>query len=104
MPRSIRWRLQLWYTTVLLAVVVGFAGLLYYRVRTSRLEEIDAGLTAAVQYLDVILRSLPHEDDEGPGPGHPPPPPWRGEPGPRGWPPPGRPGPPPRSDREDDRP
>src|SRR5947208_11432753 len=108
MPRSIRWRLQLWYTAVLLAVVGGFAGLLYYRVGAARLLEIDTGLTAAVQYLDVSLRALPEDGGEGREPGHPlppPRPPWRGERGlPGGWPPrgpgPGRPGPPPGEDED----
>ena len=41
MFRSIRGRLQLWYAVVLLTVVGGFAGLLFYRVREARLQEVD---------------------------------------------------------------
>lgn len=36
MRKSMRGRLQLWYAGVLLTVVAGFAGLLYYRVRQAR--------------------------------------------------------------------
>jgi heavy metal sensor kinase len=70
---------------VLLAVVAGFAVILYLRVRTARYREIDAGLEAVAQYLDVNLRRL-----HGPDPEHGPPPP----PGRRGWP--DHPLPPPR--------
>src|SRR5689334_5728702 len=56
MGRSIRWRLQLWYTLVLSAVVAGFAGILYYRVRAARLQEVDASLETAALYLDATLR------------------------------------------------
>src|SRR5919204_2289890 len=94
MRKSIRWRLQLWYTLVLSAVVAGFAGLLYYRVRAARFQEVDAGLKAAALYLDAHLRRFPLPELDG-------------EP-PDGWPPPGpperlekgRPGRPPRPNRE----
>ncbi len=88
MRRSIRWRLQLWYGLVLLAVVAGFAGILYARVRSARLLEVDADLEAAAYYLDANLRRFPPHDllgqpapdrpppDEDNGPfDHPPPPP-----------------------------
>src|SRR5919204_4490282 len=112
MRKSIRWRLQLWYTLVLSAVVAGFAGLLYYRVRAARFQEVDAALEASALYLDANLRrffppQLEHPPpDNRPGPfpfdrprrgghGHPPPPP-HGGPG-MGWfdrpPPPFRPRP-----------
>ena len=57
--RSIRWRLQGWYAVVLLLVVAGFAGLLYYLVRAALFREIDAGLVAAAHYLDAHLRRFP---------------------------------------------
>jgi heavy metal sensor kinase len=86
MRRSIRGRLQVWYALVLLAVVAGFAGLLFYQVRAARLREVDAGLEAAAQYLDANLRRFPLHDLDGL------PPPW-----PPGRPPPGLP---PRPSRE----
>lgn len=59
MRRSIRWRLQLWYAAVLLAVIAGFAGLLFERVRTARLREVDGELEAAARFLDANLRRFP---------------------------------------------
>ena len=64
MARSIRWRLQLWYATVLVVVVAGFAGLLFYRVRAGMLREVDAELEAAAVYLDANLRRFPPHDLE----------------------------------------
>lgn len=83
MRRSIRGRLQAWYALVLLAVVAGFAGILFFQLRAARFHEIDAGLTSAAQYLEVGLRRFPPAELNGP-------PPFAGEfPGPR---PPDRPG------------
>jgi heavy metal sensor kinase len=82
--RSIRWRLQAWYALVLLCVVFGFAGVLYYRVSSARYQEVDSSLVASAQYLDATLRSFPppmlgHHGPFDPGPpfpeGEPPPPP-----------------------------
>lgn len=64
MRSSIRWRLQAWYTLVLLVVVVGYAGLLYQRTRQARFHEIDAQVESALQVLDANLRRFPpHELD-----------------------------------------
>jgi heavy metal sensor kinase len=65
MGRSIRLRLQLWYAAVLIAVVVGFAGLLYLQVRAVRLREADAQLRAAISYIEATLRSFPLFELEG---------------------------------------
>src|SRR5437763_10395025 len=69
MNRSLRWRLQGWYALVLVAVVGGFATLLYAQVRSARFQEIDAALTADALYLDTNLRRPPppprHEPDGG---------------------------------------
>jgi heavy metal sensor kinase len=88
MPRSIRWRLQGWYALVLLAVVGGFAGILYYRVRAARLQEVDAALEAGARYLDAHLRRFPPHELDGGFAGKPPPP--KGKDKKRGgpWPPP----------------
>jgi two-component system OmpR family sensor kinase len=111
MRKSIRGRLQLWYAAVLLVVVAGFAGLLFYRVREARLRDVDSRLETAILYLDVNLRRLPPPPGDGPpGNRRPPPPRQQGEEEEyeRPAPPPGlrpperreRPGPPPpNSDR-----
>jgi len=76
MRKSLRWRLQVWYGLVLLGVVTGFAGILFYRVRAARFQEIDARLTSNAQYLEASLRLLPpHVLDGPPPPPSPPPPP-----------------------------
>jgi heavy metal sensor kinase len=98
MRKSIRWRLQVWYALVLLAVVAGFAGILNYRVRAARFQQVDAGLEAAAVHLDASLRQFPpHELDRAlPAQESPPPrpPDWRGPDGPGRppGPPPDRPG------------
>ena len=73
MARSIRWRLQAWYGLVLLAVVAGFAGVLYYRARATLFQEIDAALEDDALYLDAALRRFPpHLLDGTPPPRDPP--------------------------------
>jgi heavy metal sensor kinase len=62
MAKSIRVRLQLWYAVVLTAVVGGFAGLLYYEVRSARLAEFDAQLESTAASLDAALRLFPHHE------------------------------------------
>jgi two-component system OmpR family sensor kinase len=73
MNRSLRWRLQGWYAVVLLAVVGGFATLLYAQVRSARFQEIDATLTADALYLDTNLRRFPPHELDGGRPDGPPP-------------------------------
>ena len=41
MVRSIRWRLQLWYAAVLVAVTATAAGVTYAQSRAARLDQID---------------------------------------------------------------
>jgi heavy metal sensor kinase len=80
MVRSIRWRLQVWYGLVLLAVVAGFAGILYYRAWSTKNREIDGRLEAVALYLTGALRSFPlHELDDTLLPPPPPPPPAPGD-------------------------
>src|SRR5271168_647860 len=73
MNRSLRWRLQGWYAVVLLAVVGGFATLLYAQVRSARFQEIDATLTADALYVDANLRRFPPHELDGGRPDGPPP-------------------------------
>ena len=44
MIRSLRWRLQIWYTCLLLLVVGGFGSILYFQTRASKLHEFDVQL------------------------------------------------------------
>ena len=81
MIKSLRWRLQIWYTGLLLAVVGGFGSILFYQVRASKLQEIDGQLEAAALYLDATLRGFPQFALEGRDL---PPPPPREKKGPQG--------------------
>jgi two-component system, OmpR family, sensor kinase len=84
MIKSLRWRLQIWYTGLLLAVVGGFGGILYYQTYTNKFLEIDAQLIAGVVNLDTALRGFPAFELDGKDP-----PPWPKEKkGPRPGPPP----------------
>src|SRR4249920_2582868 len=68
--KSIRLRLQIWYAIVLLVVIGGFAGALYFQVRGNRLRAIDERLRSAATYLAATLAGLPpHELEEPPGRG-----------------------------------
>jgi heavy metal sensor kinase len=69
--------LQGWYAVVLLAVVGGFATLLYAQVRSARFQEIDATLTADALHLDTNLRRFPPHELDGRMDEQPPPPPPR---------------------------
>ena len=82
MIRSLRWRLQIWYTGLLLSVIGGFGSILYYQTRTSKFQEIDSQLEAAALYLDATLRSFPQHELEGK---EPPPPPPKEKKGPKGF-------------------
>ena len=58
MIKSLRWRLQLWYAALLLAVVGGFGGILYYQTYTNKIQEIDAQLVAGVEADEQQLVAL----------------------------------------------
>ena len=89
MVRSIRWRIQIWHSAVLLLVVECFAGFLYWRIEQAMFATIDSELEGACQSLVSVLRSIPPRELERPGtleqatwrppepigPGPPPPPP-----------------------------
>jgi HAMP domain-containing protein len=63
--RSIRLRLQIWYAAVLVAVIGGFAGLVYYQARGQRMRAIDARLETAATYLEATVRGWPPHEVEG---------------------------------------
>ena len=71
MVRSIRWRLQLWYAAVLVAVTATAAGVTYAQSRAARLDQIDTRLRAGVAALDALLRTFPPHELEGDHPGPP---------------------------------
>jgi heavy metal sensor kinase len=75
-----RWRLLAWYAVVLVAVIGGFAVLLYAQARRTRFQQIDEQLASAVEYCDATLKRLPPFETD-----------WRGRP-PFGLPPPSAPG------------
>ena len=46
---SLRWRLQAWHSLMLLLVVAGFATAVYFQLRKSQYDAIDADLLAAAR-------------------------------------------------------
>src|SRR3954466_5677002 len=72
MVRSIRWRLQLWYAAVLVAVTAPAAGVTYAQSRAARFDQIDTRLRAGVAALDALLRPFPPHELDGAHPGPPP--------------------------------
>ena len=67
MVRSIRWRIQLWHSAVLLLVVECFAAFLYFRIEQSVFATIDSELEGACQSLVSVLRSIPPRELDRPG-------------------------------------
>ena len=90
MFKSLRWKLQFFYSTLLATVILCSGSVFYYQVWSSTFAEVDRRLEASALYLDVTLRSFP-------------PPVQQGVEAPRMLPPPlrpdGRPPPPPRPRR-----
>ncbi len=62
---SLRTRLLLWQTLLLVAVVGGFGGILYARAVSAKMQEVDAQLEAAALYLEANLRGIPPHEIEG---------------------------------------
>ncbi len=69
MFKSIRLRLQVWYGLMLVAVIGGFAGALYFQVRVNHMRTLDARLESAANYLQATLRALPPHEFEPNGRG-----------------------------------
>src|ERR1041384_2880034 len=84
-PKSIRWRIQAWHSTLLLCLVSGLLALFYGYERNERLREIDG------QLQSILTPLLPALTMHGPGPGRGPEPDFS---------PPDFPGPPPPPPRE----
>lgn len=84
LPRSIRWRIQLWHGAVLLLVLAGFGATAYRLQRAQEFRRLDSELTVRVTALSSALtrpqerRPLPPPPPgfgDGPEPGMRPPPP-----------------------------
>jgi len=58
-PRSIRWRLQLWYGALLVAVLCGFGFTAYHLEKSRRFRRIDDGLQARLSVMVNVLRAGP---------------------------------------------
>ncbi|MEP6668391.1 MAG: ATP-binding protein [Chthoniobacter sp.] len=63
-PRSIRWRLQLWYGALLVAVLCGFGFTAYHLESSRRLRQIDEGLQARLSVLLDALRAGPERGQD----------------------------------------
>src|SRR5689334_10561427 len=77
MIKSLRWRLQIWYSLVMILVVTAFAVSLYQRIRTKTIAGIDQQLEGGARFLEATLRKIPTPvlDHRGPrGGGQRPPP------------------------------
>jgi hypothetical protein len=86
LPRSLRWRLQLWLAFLLVCVLAGFGFTVYQLQRVNRLNQIDRELQTRISALANAYRELfrppgppprerrPPPDDDGRGrpPGPPP--------------------------------
>jgi two-component system OmpR family sensor kinase len=89
LPRSLRWRLQLWLAFLLVTMLAGFGVTVYQLQKLTRFGQIDGELETRISALAGAVRELysepgPPPDDFGFG-GHPPdrekPPEWRPPPG-----------------------
>lgn len=64
-PRSIRWRLQLWYGALLVAVLCGF-GLTAFRMESAhRFRQVDDGLQERISMLVIAVRTATRQDAGG---------------------------------------
>lgn len=63
-PRSIRWRLQLWYGALLVAVLCGFGFTAFHLEKGRRLRRIDEELHSRLSLLVDVLRAAPERGAE----------------------------------------
>jgi two-component system, OmpR family, sensor kinase len=74
LPRSLRWRLQMWLAFLLVCVLAGFAFSVYQLQRVSRFDQIDGELETRISALTRSVRELygdPGRGQMGPLPGSP---------------------------------
>ncbi|MCY2940311.1 MAG: HAMP domain-containing sensor histidine kinase [Planctomycetota bacterium] len=65
MFKSLRWKLQFFYSTLLATVIICSGSVFYYQVWRSTFAEVDRRLEASALYLDVTLRSFPPPIQQG---------------------------------------
>ena len=63
--KSLRWKLQFFYSTLLATVIICSGSVFYYQVWCSTFAEVDRRLEASALYLDVTLRSFPPPIQQG---------------------------------------
>ena len=63
--KSLRWKLQLFYSALLATVILCSGSIFYYQVWRSTFTEVDRRLEASALYLDVMLRSFPPPIQQG---------------------------------------
>ncbi|MCY2972269.1 MAG: HAMP domain-containing sensor histidine kinase [Planctomycetota bacterium] len=65
MFKSLRWKLQFFYSALLATVILCSGSIFYYQVWRSTFTEVDRRLEASALYLDVMLRSFPPPVQQG---------------------------------------
>lgn len=63
--KSLRWKLQFFYSALLATVILCSGSIFYYQVWRSTFTEVDRRLEASALYLDVMLRSFPPPVQQG---------------------------------------
>ena len=63
--KSLRWKLQFFYSALLATVILNSGSIFYYQVWRSTFTEVDRRLEASALYLDVMLRSFPPPIQQG---------------------------------------
>ena len=63
--KSLRWKLQFFYSALLATVILSSGSIFYYQVWRSTFTEVDRRLEASALYLDVMLRSFPPPIQQG---------------------------------------
>ena len=63
--KSLRWKLQFFYSALLATVILSSGSIFYYQVWRSTFTEVDRRLEASALYLDVMLRSFPPPVQQG---------------------------------------
>jgi heavy metal sensor kinase len=63
--RSLRWKLQFFYSILLATVIISSGSVFYYQVWSSTFAEVDRRLEASALYLDLTLRSFPPPVQQG---------------------------------------
>jgi hypothetical protein len=57
--RSLRWRLQAWYTGILFLVIAGLSSVLHWEITRSQWDHVDEELLSAARILEGAMRDVP---------------------------------------------